>query len=71
VRGPGYRNYNVTLSRTFRLTERYRFQVMASAFNLTNSTHFNDPSGSVTSNLGQITSSFGERQMRVGGKIEF
>ena len=71
VRGPGYSNYNVTLARVFRITERVRFNFMASAFNLTNSTHFNDPSGSVTGAFGQITTSYGERQMRLGARLEF
>ena len=71
VRGPGYVNDNLTLSRVFRFTERYRLNVMFSAFNLTNTTHFNDPSGSFTGSFGQITSSFGERQVRIGGRIEF
>jgi hypothetical protein len=42
-----------------------------SGFNVTNSTHFNDPSGSFTGSLGQITSSFGERQVRIGARLEF
>jgi hypothetical protein len=72
VRGPGYRNYNATLSRTFRLAENYRLQFTLAAFNVTNSTHFNEPSGTVTSgNFGQIVSSFGERQVRIGAKVEF
>jgi hypothetical protein len=71
VRGPGYQNYNLTLSRVFRFSERLRLNFSASAFNLTNSTHFNDPSGSFTGAFGQITSSFGERQVRLGARMEF
>ena len=71
LRGPGYANYNVTLSRIFGITERFRLNMNASAFNLTNTTHFNDPSGSFTGSFGQITSSFGERQMRIGARLEF
>ena len=71
VRGPGYANYNVTLSRMFRCNERLGLNMMMSAFNVTNSTHFNDPSGSFTGSQGQITSSFGERQVRLGARLEF
>jgi hypothetical protein len=72
VRGPGYRNYNATLSRSFRITEAYRLQFSIAAFNVTNSTHFSDPSGTITSgNFGQIVSSYGERQVRIGAKVEF
>jgi hypothetical protein len=71
VRGPGYRNYNLTLSRTFTFTERFRLNMMMSAFNLTNTVHFNDPSGSFTGAFGQITSSYSERQVRLGARLEF
>jgi len=72
VRGPGYVNYNLTLSRTFRFTERYRLNFMASAFNLSNSIHFSDPAGGITNGaFGQITTSFGERQVRLGARLEF
>jgi hypothetical protein len=71
VRGPSYRNYNLTLSRDFRFTERFKLKMMGSAFNLTNSTHFNDPAGSFTGAFGQITTSYGERQVRLGARLEF
>lgn len=71
IRGPSYRNYNLTLNRVFFLTERFRLNAMATAFNLTNTTHFGDPSGSITGSLGQITSSSGERQLRLGMRLEF
>lgn len=72
VRGPGYVNYNMTVSRTFRLPRDTRLQVNASAFNLTNTTHFRNPSGSFTSgNFGRISSSFGERQIRFGARFSF
>ncbi|HXG57385.1 MAG TPA: hypothetical protein VNJ03_18540, partial [Vicinamibacterales bacterium] len=73
VRGPGYVNYNMTVSRTFRLTGSRRLLVNASAFNVTNTTHYRNPSGSFTtaSTFGRITSSFGERQIRFGGRFTF
>lgn len=47
-------------------TGRMRLLVNASAFNLTNTTHFANPSGSfaTASVFGRISSSFGERQIR-------
>jgi hypothetical protein len=39
LRGPGYRNYNATVSRIFALSERFRLQVQATAFNVTNTPH--------------------------------
>jgi len=45
---------------------------MASAFNLSNSIHFSDPAGGITNGaFGQITTSFGERQVRLGARLEF
>jgi hypothetical protein len=72
VRGPGYVNYDLTLSRLFAITERIHLNFMASAFNLTNTTHFDDPSSTLTSaNFGQITTSSGERQLRIGLRLQF
>jgi len=72
LRGPHYINYNATLARTFSFGEHYRLQAQMTAFNVTNSPHFNDPSGSFTSgSFGQSTSTFGERQIRFGLKFLF
>ena len=72
IRGPGYVNENLTFSRIFAIRERFRLNAMASAFNLTNSTHFGDPTVSLTSgNFGQITSASGQRQLRIGLRVEF
>ncbi|MGI8641823.1 MAG: hypothetical protein ACR2MG_17985, partial [Pyrinomonadaceae bacterium] len=70
-----------TLARTFSFGERYRLQAQMTAFNVTNSPHFNNPSGtfnpsstnvfSSASSFGQSTSTFGERQIRFGLKFSF
>ena len=72
LRGPGFINYNATLARTFSFGERYRLQGQMAVFNVTNTPHFNDPSGTFTSsNFGQSTSTFGERQIRFGLRFLF
>lgn len=72
LRGPSYYNYNATLARTFSFGERFRLQAQMTAFNVTNTPHFNDPSGSFnSSNFGLSTSTFGERQIRFGLKLLF
>jgi outer membrane receptor protein involved in Fe transport len=72
LRGPSYRNYNATISRNFALSERFDLKVMASAFNVTNSPHFNDPEGSITSGaFGESRTTFGERSIRFGIKLSF
>ena len=73
VRGPGYVNYNMTLSRTFRLGGDKRLMVNASAFNLTNTPHYRNPSGSFATagTFGRISTSFGEREIRFGARFSF
>jgi outer membrane receptor protein involved in Fe transport len=72
VRGPGYINYNTTLSRDFSLRENIRLQLSAAVFNLTNTAHYRNPSGDMTSgSFGQIRESYGERQVRFGAKLVF
>ncbi len=72
LRGPSYYNYNATLSRTFALGEKFNLQFQASAFNVTNTPHFRNPSGDFTSStFGQSRTTFGERQIRFGLKLLF
>jgi outer membrane receptor protein involved in Fe transport len=72
MRGPGYVNYDATLARSFALGERMQLQFRATAFNLTNTAHFDVPDGTFTANtFGQITSSFGERRVRFGLRLTF
>jgi hypothetical protein len=49
--GPGYWNIDSTLSKSFRLTERFRLEFRFEAYNLTNSFMWADPSTSVTNSL--------------------
>jgi hypothetical protein len=49
-----------------------QLQFRATAFNLTNTAHFDVPDGTFTANtFGQITSSFGERRVRFGLRLTF
>ncbi|HEV8146914.1 MAG TPA: TonB-dependent receptor [Bryobacteraceae bacterium] len=50
LRGPGTKNFDFSLYRTFRITERFSAQFRAEALNLTNTPHFSNP-GSNVSNL--------------------
>lgn len=69
LRGPGLGNVDVSLSRTFALRERFKFQFRAEAFNFTNTPHFSLPASNISAasfntdgtiralgNFGQITS---------------
>ena len=50
LRGPGYGNVDFSLFRNFSITERWKMQFRAEAFNLTNTPHFSNP-GANASNL--------------------
>jgi hypothetical protein len=56
VQGPGYKNLDLTLSKFFRLTERFRLEVKMEAYNVSNTFSGADPSTVVTSNtFGRVT----------------
>jgi len=83
VRGPGYFDLDASLHRSFKLTERFTFQVEASAFGLTNTPHFGNPTSDLnSSNFGKVSSTIsvsnaslggsgGEREFFFGGKLIF
>ena len=72
IRGPGYRNYDMALFRTFAVRERIKLQFRAEAYNLTNTPHWGNPNTSVSSgSFGQITATSGERQLQVAARILF
>src|SRR5207244_6516708 len=48
LRGPGTKNLDFSIYRTFRITERVSAQFRAEAFNLTNTPHFANPSANVS-----------------------
>ena len=43
MRGPGVVNLDLSLFRTFKLTEQFQLQFRAEAFNVTNTPHFGQP----------------------------
>ena len=73
--GPGVLNVNASLVKEFRITERFRGQLRADAFNVINNMSWGDPSTSVDdSNFGAITDqaylTYG-RRVQLGARIEF
>jgi hypothetical protein len=79
LRGPSSRNLDTSLFRDFAIRERYRLQIRAEALNVTNTPHFNAPSGNASSSgFGFITSTTGygregidQRMMRFGARLSF
>ena len=79
--GPGVVNMDLSLFRTFKLTEKLGMQFRAEAFNLSNTPHFGNPIGSInSSNFGRILSTQsgtgrdaigGSRQFRFGLRLSF
>jgi hypothetical protein len=56
LRGPGFRNYNFSLFKTFAFMEHYKVEIRGEAFNLTNSPHFTNPQTQLNSGeFGTIT----------------
>ena len=51
LRGPGTTNLDLSIFRTFRVSERLLLQFRAEAFNLTNTPHFSNPGANVSSLL--------------------
>jgi hypothetical protein len=57
MRGPGQVNWDVSMFKTFRVTERIKAQFRAEALNFTNTTLFNGPTTTFgTPQFGRITS---------------
>ena len=71
--GPGQRNIDMTLSKNFAITERFRLQYRAEAYNLTNTPYFANPNvqnGNAT--FGRVTNvSNSARQMQMALKLYF
>jgi hypothetical protein len=72
VRGPGMRNFSLSLQKRFPVTESKYFEFRGECYNLTNTPIFNSPTRAVTSvNFGEIRSAQGERNIQFGLKFHF
>jgi hypothetical protein len=72
LRGPGVWNTNMSIVRDFAIKESIKFQFRTEFYNLANTSHFNAPDTNVNdSNFMQVTSSYGERNIRFGARITF
>jgi hypothetical protein len=74
LRGPGRDNWNLSLFKSFVLSETRgsRLELRVETFNTWNHTEFNQVSNALgSSNFGQVTSAFDPRIFQLGGKIYF
>ena len=72
LRGPGLFSLNTGLFRSFVVREKYTLQFRAEALGVTNTPIFANPSATVgSSSLGIISSSSGDRQIRLALKLKF
>jgi hypothetical protein len=77
--GPGRGGMDMRLSRIFPIGERFRFEFMGEAFNITNSPWFSNPStnvdaatyGEIRSTVTQSGRGVSDRQFRLGARLQF
>ena len=72
LRGPGYFDVDLAVTREFKFIERLTLQVRGEAFNVLNHPNFGLPNGNISSStFGQITSAFDPRIMQASMKLVF
>jgi hypothetical protein len=69
---PSYRDVDLAISRTFKITERFKLEFRGEALNVFNMVSLNAPNATVgTATFGQITSAQTMRQLQVGARLAF
>ncbi len=72
LHGPGAETVNFSVFKYFPIRERVKFQLRFETFALLNHTNFGNPSATInTSSFGNITSATGNRNIQIGGKLQF
>ncbi len=80
VRGPGVLNFDMSIFKTTRITERYAMELRLEAFNAFNKTNLGQPNTSFSagsnglntnSNMGAVLSSLPARQVQLAAKLHF
>lgn len=74
--GPAFAHVDASIFRTFKVTERFAAQFRLETINFTNTPHFNNPNGDITSpNFGRVTgvngAPNGPREIQLGLKVTF
>ena len=71
IRGPGLSDFDLNLSKSFRITERQSFDLRADFINLTNTPILNSPNIYVGTTLGLLQGSQGARNIQFAVKYHF
>jgi hypothetical protein len=74
VYGPGLFNWNMALFKSFRFTERTRFEFRGETFNTFNHTEFENISSTFSSganSFGKVTAVYDPREIQLGGSLIF
>ena len=72
IRGPRFTNLDFSLVKQFAFGGSRMVEMRADIWNLPNTIHMSNPNTSFgSSTFGQITSAYGERQMRFSARILF
>ena len=72
VRGPGLFELDISLKRTFPVTDSLNLELSAESFDITNTPDFANPASNVSAGgFGVITSSNLNRSLRISGRITF
>jgi len=72
LRGPGWRDLDLSLGKTFNIWERLNLEVRADSFNVLNIANYSQPAnGTGTVSTGVITSANGTRLIQLGGRFTF
>jgi hypothetical protein len=72
VRGPAWKSYSLTLTKSFQVRERQTLELRGEFFNITNTPQFGSPNRSASSaTFGEITAAQGERNVQVALKYSF
>jgi hypothetical protein len=72
VRGPGLKNFSLSIQKAFPVTESKRFELRGEFYNLTNTPIFGSPVRAVQSaTFGELTASQGERNVQLALKFYF
>ncbi|MCI0389717.1 MAG: carboxypeptidase-like regulatory domain-containing protein [Acidobacteria bacterium] len=73
LRGPGRLQHNLTIFKTFSLTEKVKFEIRSEINNIFNSPQFDNPATNLASKatFGVINNAGGSRAFQVGAKLKF